>query len=244
MAKKQLTHEETEERNRRKKKLLKYNFDLKHIQPKGKNQESAFHSYFGGNNILLHGVAGTGKTYISMYFAMCEIVSGRADQIVIVRSTVQTREMGFMPGNEQEKLSYYEQPYVELCSELLDKPGAYKKLKELKAMRFMSTAFVRGLTLDNSVVLIDEVQNMTDHEINSVLTRLGENSRIIICGDFRQDDLTNGRGKHKSGLSRLIEVAKRMSKFDMVEFQVSDIVRSGFVKDYITQRTLLGYDNS
>lgn len=243
MARTKLTDDEKQERNRRKRKLVKYNFELLHIEPKGHNQENAFHAYFGGNNVLLHGVAGTGKTYISMYFALCELMSGRAERIVIVRSTVQTREMGFMPGGEEEKLAYYEQPYVEIASELLQKPDAYKRLKELDAIRFMSTAFIRGLTLDNAVIIIDEVQNMTDHEINSVLTRMGENSRLLVCGDFRQTDLnSNSRAKQETGIFRLIEVAKRMKDFDLIEFQVSDIVRSGFVKEYITHRTELGYD--
>jgi phosphate starvation-inducible protein PhoH len=242
MPKKVLSEEEREKRTRRKRKIVKYNFELKHIEPKGKNQENAFHAYFGGSHVLLHGVAGTGKTYISMYFALCEMMAGRVDNIVIVRSTVQTRDLGFMPGNEDEKLAYYEQPYVEICSDLLGRKDAYEKLKSMDVVKFMSTAFIRGLTLDNSVIIIDEVQNMSDHEINSVLTRLGEGSRLLICGDFRQNDLSNSRSRQESGIFRLLEIAKRMKKFSLIEFQVSDIVRSGFVKEYIMHRTELGYD--
>ena len=242
-ARKKLTDEEKEIRNRRKSKLIKYKLKIEHVKPVTDNQEDAFHSYFGGKNVFLHGVAGTGKSFIAMYFALSEIMSGRAEKIVIVRSTVQTRDMGFMPGGEDEKLSYYEGPYRQLCAELLGRPNAYDMLKEKDAIHFCSTAFMRGITLDNSVVIIDEVQNMNFHEVDSVLTRIGENSRLIICGDFRQSDLNIvGKRDDKSGIEQLLKIAKKMPSIDLVEFEAKDIVRSGFVKEYILTKLALEYE--
>lgn len=234
-SKPKLTDEERQELNRRKTKLVKYKLKLKNVEPITDNQDIAYSCFFGTDNqLLLHGVAGTGKTFLSMYFALSELAQGLVDTIIIVRSTVQTRDMGFMPGSEEEKLAYYEGPYKQICNELCEDNSAYNKLKEQKAVRFTSTAFMRGVTLDNCIVIMDEVQNMNFQEIDTVLTRIGENSRVIMCGDFRQDDLRIvGKRSDKSGIQNLMKISKKLSSIDLIEFKICDIVRSGFVKEYI-----------
>jgi phosphate starvation-inducible protein PhoH len=230
-----------EKRHRRKAKLLKHALKLKHVKPMTDTQERAYHAYFGGQNVVLHGFAGTGKTFISLYFALSELVSGRAETLHIVRSTVQGRDMGFMPGSEAEKIAHFETPYVHICAELFGKADAYKILKEKRSITFSSTAFLRGLTFEDSVVLVDEAQNMNFQELDTICTRLGNNSRLIVCGDFRQDDLNNvGRRRDTSGLVDFMNITRRMSSVDHIEFQIEDIVRSGFVREYIIAKTLIG----
>lgn len=213
--------------------------DLKHIFPLTQNQETFFNYYNKGHQaILLHGVAGTGKTYIALYNAFHEILQEHTPfhRVVIVRSAVPSRDIGFLPGNEKEKVEVYSQPYQEICSELFPRFGdrAYNKLKEQDYISFMVTSYVRGLTLDNSIVIVDECQNMNDMEINSIMTRVGKNTRIIFCGDFRQTDLTK-RGD-MSGLKKFIDTTKHMPAFRHIEFDVDDIVRSSLVKEYILAR--------
>lgn len=232
-----------EEKNRRQKKVLNYNFKLKQIKPLTKNQDSAFHGYWGGKNLLLHGMAGTGKTYIAFYLALNDLLRGMFKRIVIVRSAVTTRDQGFLPGTLAEKMALYEAPYRDIFADLLGRRDGYDLLKKKENLDFMSTSFIRGITLDDAIIIIDEVQNLTDHEINSVLTRVGNNSKVIICGDFRQDDLKlTGKRSQESGIINLLRTAEKMSSFDIVEFKVEDIVRSGFVKEYIIARHNCGLD--
>jgi phosphate starvation-inducible protein PhoH len=213
--------------------------DLKQIYPLTYNQEQFFNLYRKGHNaFLLHGVAGTGKTYIAMYNALHEILQSNITykKIIIVRSAVPSRDIGHLPGNEKEKTEVYVQPYREIASELLPKYGekAFTKLKEQSLIDFMVTSYVRGLTLDNSIVIVDECQNMTDMELNSIMTRVGQNSKIIFCGDFRQTDLTK---KHDcSGLQKFMGIIRHMPIFKLVEFEIEDIVRSSMVKEYIIAR--------
>lgn len=213
--------------------------DLKQIFPLTNNQEQFFNIYRKGHKaILLHGVAGTGKTYIAMYNALYEILQNNSQykKVIIVRSAVPSRDIGHLPGNEKEKTEVYLQPYREITAELLPKFGdrAYLKLKEQSYVDFMVTSYVRGLTLDGCIVIVDECQNMTDMELNSIMTRVGQNSKIIFCGDFRQTDLTK---KHDvSGLNKFMGIIKHMPIFKLVEFQVEDIVRSSLVKEYIIAR--------
>jgi phosphate starvation-inducible protein PhoH len=213
--------------------------DLKNIYPLTQNQELFFNLYRKGNKaLLLHGVAGTGKTYIAMYNAFHEILNSNSElkKVVIVRSAVPSRDIGFLPGNEKEKVDVYSYPYQEICSDLFPRFGirAYMKMKEQNLVSFMVTSFVRGLTLDNCVVIVDEVQNFNDMELNSIMTRVGENTKIIFCGDFRQTDLNR---KHDvSGLKKFMQITNHMSSFRQVEFTVDDIVRSPLVKEYIIAR--------
>jgi phosphate starvation-inducible protein PhoH len=215
------------------------NADLKNIYPLTHNQEIFFNLYRKGNTaMLLHGVAGTGKTYIAMYNAFQEILNDNTEvkKLVIVRSAVPSRDIGFLPGNEKDKVEVYSQPYQEICSDLFPRFGAkaYSKLKEQNFVNFMVTSYVRGLTLDDCIVIVDEVQNLNDMELNSIMTRVGQNTKIIFCGDFRQTDLNR---KHDvSGLKKFIQIANHMQSFRQVEFNVDDIVRSQLVKEYIIAR--------
>lgn len=224
-----------EEESRHKVKLS----DLKETYPLTNNQETFFNFYRKGNKaLLLHGVAGTGKTYIAMYNAFQEILQFNDEykKVVVVRSAVPSRDIGYLPGNEKEKTEIYSQPYQEICEDLFPRFGtkAYSKLKEQNLISFMVTSYVRGLTLDNCVVIVDEAQNMNDMELNSIMTRVGNNTKIIFCGDFRQTDLN--KRNDLSGLKKFMAIANHMPTFRHVEFDVDDIVRSALVKEYIVAR--------
>ena len=216
----------------RKKKWTKH--DIKSIHPLTPAQEEMFHSFFQGQHICAHGSAGTGKTFLALWLALNEIVEQDSDndQIVIVRSPVQLREIGHMPGDLDEKLSFYETPYKDILAELCGRHSTYDDMKDAGLVRFMPTTFIRGLTWDNSIVIIDEGQNMTFHEINSIMTRLGQNSRIIFTGDHPQSDLCSKRNE-ESGMARMMKICDEMKRFDCIEFTKHDIVRSDFVKEWI-----------
>jgi phosphate starvation-inducible protein PhoH len=209
--------------------------DLRHIKPLNAAQESMFESYFQGNNIIAHGSAGTGKTMVSLFLALNDIINKRNGnaRILIVRSIVSSRSIGFLPGSIDEKIEPYEIPYKDIVNDLLGKHDAYDTMKSFGMIEFMPTSFVRGLTWDNTIVIIDEFQNMNFHELNSIVTRLGENSRILACGDSYQNDLHLERFD-QSGFHKFIEVARRSGAFDDILFTRDDIVRSGFVKKWIT----------
>lgn len=188
------------------------------------------------NHQISCGVAGTGKTFISLYKAFKEMESNSADykRIIIIRSTVPTRDIGFLPGDEQEKNSVYEEPYRELCSTVFNRGDAYQLLKAKGLVEFRSTSYLRGLTLDNCIVVVDECQNMTMHELDTVITRVGMDCKIYFCGDFQQSDLPS------SGLKPFMDVLRAMDQFDIIEYEVNDIVRSDFVKSYIVAKLNLG----
>jgi len=208
------------------------NLNLQEIEPLTQNQLLAFEA---DNNLVLHGVAGTGKSFISCYLGFDDILKNEKERIVLIRSAVPTRDIGFLPGNEKEKASVYEEPYKDICIELFQRGDAYEILKTKGIFYFMTTSFIRGVTLRDAVVIVDECQNMSFHELDSIITRIGENCKVIFCGDFRQTDL------EKNGLKDFIRVLKAMDKeFTLIEFEIKDIVRSDFVKKYITARTDLG----
>lgn len=208
--------------------------DIHHIKPLTPVQQDMFQSFFAGNNICAHGSAGTGKTFIAIYLALCEILdpSTEADHIIIVRSAVPTREVGHLPGTLEEKIALYELPYKDQFTELMGKITSYDDMKQAGLVQFQTTSFIRGLTWDNAVVIVDEGQNMDWHEINSIMTRLGQSSRIIFAGDLPQTDLT--RKREKTGMEKMLKVVDRMSNFESIAFTVHDIVRSDFVKSWIT----------
>ena len=221
-----------------KSKLCKVKYeDLKHIQPKNFNQRQFFELYDQQSTaMLLHGVAGTGKTYIAMYKALEEALDPSTvyDRVIIVRSAVPSRDIGHLPGDEKEKTEVYTLPYVEICDDLFNHIQPFQRMQEQKTIHFLITSFVRGITLDNSIVIVDECQNMTDMELNSIMTRIGKNSKIIFCGDFRQTDLY--KKNDMSGLQKFIGIAELMPTFKTIEFSVHDIVRSKLVKEYIMAR--------
>lgn len=210
--------------------------DLKVIEPLTDNQRKFFNLYKDNNAFLLHGVAGTGKTYIALYKALEDVLekTSQFERVVIVRSAVPSREIGHLPGDEKEKTEVYQQPYVEICSDLFRRYDTYQRLLEQKAVNFMITSFIRGITLEDSIIIVDECQNMTDMELNSIITRVGKRSKIIFCGDFRQTDLY--RKTDMSGLKKFMVIADMMSSFKVVEFEIEDIVRSDLVKEYIIAR--------
>lgn len=238
------TIEEVRDEYRRQKKIMKHNFHLSSVKALTENQNLAFHANGSGLNLLLFGVAGTGKTFLASYFALSDLLASLVKKIIIIRSAVTTRDQGFLPGTLQEKMALYESPYRDLFSELCGgRRDVYDLLKKKDYLEFMSTSFIRGVTFDDAIIIVDEVQNCTDHEINSILTRVGNNTRVILCGDYRQDDLKmTGKKNQESGMKTLIQVAQHMDSFSCIEFDVNDIVRSGFCKDYIIARINLGID--
>ena len=198
--------------------------ELAEIEPLTRNQLRAFES---DKNLVLHGCAGTGKTFISCYLAFDDMTKNQYEKLVIIRSAVPTRDIGFLPGTEKEKRSVYEEPYYDISIDLFERGDAYQILKTKRLVHFMTTSYIRGITLRDAVILIDECQNMTFHELDSIITRVGENCRVIFCGDFSQSDLK------QNGMKEFFEILASMNRFDFIEFGVEDIVRSGFVKEYI-----------
>lgn len=215
----------------------KNNLQLKHIEPITYNQGLVFRDFNNGKSLLIHGLPGTGKSFISLYLALSEIDTYKEyNNITIIRSVVPSRDMGFLPGSIKEKSKIYELPYQAICAELYGRGDAYEVLKNKQIIDFQTSSFLRGLTMDNQIIIVDECQNMTFQELSTIITRTGENSRIIFCGDYRQTDLKYDR--EKQGIIEFMQILKRMNKyFTCVEFNEEDIVRSGLVKDFIIKKT-------
>jgi phosphate starvation-inducible protein PhoH len=219
----------------------KLEFEMKKIEPLTENQKISFEYFEKGKNLMLHGIAGTGKSFISLYLALREIMDNKNSQykkIVIVRSVVPTRDMGFLPGSNKEKAKVYEAPYYAICTELFGRGDAYDILKQRNMVDFISTSFIRGITLNNCIIVVDEIANMTLHELDSIITRVGKNCRIIFSGDFRQSDFT--KEHEKNGLTEFMKIISRMKSFAFIDFKQEDIVRSGLVREYIIQKDKLG----
>ena len=218
---------------------VKINFRLKNIEPLTQNQTITFEYYSRDKNLMLHGIAGTGKSFISCYLAMKQLLEGdnRYKKLVIVRSVVPTRDMGFLPGNNKEKTKVYEAPYQAIFTELFGRGDAYEYLKQRGIVEFISTSFIRGITLNDCIVVVDEIANMTLHELDSVITRVGKNCKIMFCGDFRQSDFT--KEQERSGLIDFMKILNRMKTFEHIEFDENDIVRSAMVKEYIIAKSRL-----
>lgn len=206
--------------------------DLIHIQPLNEKQEQAFNAWREGLNPVLVGSAGTGKTLLGLYFALSELADKNADEIIIIRSAVSTRDLGFLPGTKEEKSDSYEDPYYEMFDEICKFSNTYRHLKIAGKARFTTSSFLRGVTFHNAVIVVDEIQNMSQHEINSIVTRLDDTCSIILCGDTAQCDL-NPR-KEQSGFSRSVNLLKYMPDyFKVIEFDSTDIVRGELVKQWI-----------
>tara|TARA_A100001234_G_scaffold200683_1_gene192840 strand:+ start:672 stop:1424 length:753 start_codon:yes stop_codon:yes gene_type:complete len=216
------------------------------IEPLTDNQKLFFESYANDKQIVAYGCAGTGKTFIALYNALKDVLNEITpyEQIYIVRSLVATREIGFLPGDHDDKAALYQIPYKNMVKYMFQLPTEtdfemlYGNLKQQETIKFWSTSFLRGTTLDNSIIIVDEFQNMNFHELDSIITRVGENSRIIFCGDGRQSDLV--KDKERNGISDFMDVLRKMPSFDIIEFDINDIVRSGLVKEYLVAKMETG----
>jgi predicted ribonuclease YlaK len=216
------------------------NMDLvRDIEPLTDNQKILFDSYKKEKHLVAYGCAGTGKTFITLYNALRDVLDERSpyDKIYIVRSLVATREIGFLPGDHEDKSSLYQIPYKNMVKYMFEMPDdasfemLYGNLKTQGTISFWSTSFIRGTTLDNAIIIVDEFQNLNFHELDSIITRVGENSKIMFCGDATQSDLI--KTNEKNGIIDFMKILRAMPSIDIVEFGVDDIVRSGFVKEYI-----------
>ena len=211
----------------------KKNYYLESISPITPAQRDTFELFKRGLNLILKGSAGTGKTFIAMYLSL-KAIMGNAPQnkIIVVRSAVATRDIGALPGDLDEKTGIYELPYYAICHELTDNKNSYSAFKGDGLVTFVPTSYVRGVTFRDSIIIVDEVQNLTFHEIYSIVTRAGENCRFIFCGDLKQTDLS-GKGIEKTGFDEFLKIASKMDSFAEVDFTHDDIVRSGLVKEFI-----------
>lgn len=228
-----------------KKKEINYS-DLIKIEPITDTQKQVFKSWKEGKNQFLCGCAGTGKTFVSMYLAFEEVLRNETayDKVIIVRSLIPTREIGFLPGDEEDKAALYQVPYANMAQFMFKQPNEqafnilYDRLKAQGSFYFLSTSFLRGLTFDNSIIIVDECQNLNFHELDTIITRVGQDSKISFCGDFMQSDLT--KRNEKDGLHDFVKILEEMDEFNISEFSIGDIVRSGFVRSYLIQKTKLG----
>lgn len=214
--------------------------DLLQYDPLTTNQDTAFVSWNDGDNLVLTGSAGTGKTFIALYLALEEVLEAQFyEKLVIVRSMVPTRDMGFLPGTKEEKEEAFTSPYKNICHELFGDKSSYNKMLNSGQISFDSTSFIRGTTYDNSVIVVDEMQNLNFHELDSVITRVGKNSKIIFCGDYKQSDFKFD--DEKNGIMKFLQIVEQLRNFTIVNFGWEDIVRSDFVRDYIMTKEMLGY---
>ena len=216
------------------------------IQPLTENQEQLFKSYKEGKHLVAYGCAGTGKTFITLYNALRDVLDERTpyEKVYMVRSLVSTREIGFLPGDHDDKSALYQIPYKNMVKYMFqmatdaDFEMLYGNLKAQETIKFWSTSFLRGTTLDNAIIIVDEFQNLNFHELDSIITRVGENSRICFCGDATQSDLT--KTNERNGIVDFMKILRAMPSFDIIEFGVEDIVRSGLVKEYIVAKMEAG----
>jgi phosphate starvation-inducible PhoH-like protein len=213
--------------------------DLITVQPITKHQKEAYDAYRSGDHLALVGTAGTGKTFLAMYLALEEVMDKGSpyDTVHIIRSVVPTRDMGFLPGSLEEKLDAFTGPYRSTASHLFQDPRAFDKLVHNHYVSFESTSYIRGVTFDNSIVIVDEMQNLNFHELDSVITRVGECTKIIFCGDYKQSDFKNN--KDREGVNKFLEILEHMQDFSVINFGWEDIVRSDFLRDYIITKEWL-----
>ena len=235
----------TSNRTMKRKKPINLDY-IRKIEPLTDNQEAFFDAYSEDKHMVAYGCAGTGKTFITLYNAILDVLDPKTpyEKIYIVRSLVPTREIGFLPGDHEDKSSLYQIPYKNMVKYMFEMPDdnafemLYANLKAQGTISFWSTSFILGTTLDNVIVIVDEFQNLNFHELDSMITRVGENSKIMFCGDATQTDLI--KTAEKNGIVDFIRILKNMPSFSMVEFEAEDICRSGLVKEYIIAKLELG----
>jgi len=212
---------------------------MRDIEPLTDNQKKLFESYKKGKNLVAYGAAGTGKTFITLYNALQEVLdpSTPYDKIYIVRSLVATREIGFLPGDHEDKSSLYQIPYKNMVKYMFEMPSdadfqmLYGNLKGQDTIDFWSTSFIRGTTLDRAIIIVDEFQNLNYHELDSIITRIGTDTKIMFCGDATQTDLI--KQNERNGIHDFMQILRIMPSVDIIEFGVEDIVRSGLCKEYL-----------
>lgn len=220
---------------------------IKKIEPLTDNQETLFDKYAQDQNLVAYGAAGTGKTFITLYNALLDVLDEKSpyEKIYIVRSLVATREIGFLPGDHEDKSSLYQIPYKNMVKYMFEVDEAsnemlYANLKTQGTISFWSTSFIRGTTLDKSIIIVDEFQNLNFHELDSIITRVGIDSKIMFCGDATQTDLLKER--ERNGIIDFMRILQSMQSFDIIEFGVEDIVRSGLCKEYLVAKETLKAD--
>ena len=231
--------------------MAKKNKEINHtnlvtIKPIGDNQKVVFDTWKKGKCQFLFGSAGTGKTFVSLYLALKDVMDlkSKFDRVVLVRSLIPTREIGFLPGDEEDKAALYQVPYQNMVQFMFEMPNEqsfnnlYDRLKGQGTLFFLSTSFLRGLTFDNSIIIVDECQNLNFHELDTIITRVGQDAKIVFCGDFDQTDLMNHN--ERNGLHDFLRILEEMEEFNCVEFTLGDIVRSGFVRSYLINKIKLG----
>ena len=212
---------------------------MRDIEPLTDNQRLLYNAYEEYKNLIAYGVAGTGKTFITLYNALCDVLNPETpyEKIYIVRSLVSTREIGFLPGDHEDKSFLYQIPYKNMVKYMFEMPTEadfemlYGNLKSQDTIGFWSTSFIRGTTFDKAIIIVDEFQNLNFHELDSIMTRVGQHSKIMFCGDATQSDLV--KTNERNGIIDFMKILRNMSSVDIVEFGIEDIVRSGLVKEYI-----------
>jgi phosphate starvation-inducible protein PhoH and related proteins len=214
--------------------------DLITYHPQTGNQQLAYDYWDENDNLVLAGSAGTGKTFCALYLAMESMLDtdNQIQKVIIVRSVVPTRDMGYLPGTVEEKKEVFETPYKAICNELFDDKASYNKLINSGQVEFTTTSFIRGLTIDNAIIIVDEMQNLNFHELDSVITRVGENCRIIFSGDYLQSDFKDNA--EREGIQRFLRIIEQLKNFSVITFSWEDIVRSDFLRDYIMTKEMLG----
>lgn len=214
--------------------------DLITIDPMTAHQRDVFDAWRSGDNVAMVGTAGTGKTFLAMYLALEEVMdkSSPFDTVRIIRSVVPTREVGFLPGTLDEKLQAFTGPYRAAAAQLFEDERAYDKLIACDYVTFESTSYIRGISFENSIVIVDEMQNLNFHELDSVITRTGHCSKILFCGDYYQSDFRNE--SEKKGINTFLDILEQLKHFTVVNFSWEDIVRSGLVRDYIMTKEWMG----
>ena len=216
------------------------------VNPITDNQQLFFDEWAKEQNLFAYGAAGTGKTFIALYLALKEVMNEESpyDKVYIVRSLVSTREIGFLPGTHEDKSELYQIPYKNMVRNMFHMPDQmsfdmlYDNLKHQETISFWSTSFLRGTTLDDAIVIVDECQNLNFHELDSIITRVGQDSKIVFCGDVNQSDLQ--RTNERNGILDFQRILEGMDEFSMIEFGINDIVRSGLVKSYLISKMTLG----
>jgi phosphate starvation-inducible protein PhoH len=223
--------------------LSEYSNNMRDIKPITDSQIEAYEQWEKGRNLILSGAAGSGKTFIALYLALQELIKNRKKRLVILRSVVPTRDIGFLPGTQEEKEAAYLTPYIGVISEIFkNNPTLFTSFLKNGTIEFLTTSYIRGITLKDAIVVVDEFQNCNFHELDSIITRIGKGSRVIFSGDYYQSDFTNR--KEKEGIGEFLKIIESLKHFKKVEFTWKDCVRSGMVRDYLMTKEKMIEDNA